>query len=330
MKVAGLGLTYLSLLVLPIQCWSQQAVPGKADTPNPAHTLSTSAENAMQLLQRAEAEILSLTPAVGSTICLQVAQGYGKAGQREKETQLLGQCFRTTLLIQNDTEQRRTTQMKIAAVLAVDSPGTLDTMVGVAEPAVKAMVENIRLQKNIAEKQFDEALMRISNISRLPDFPYATAVKLMLALPPEREADRRAVFIAARENYRQAAEDMPRMEDLPTMIVRYWKHFPPELVSDAIDEVLKREKKQSEGRVSPSLTISTSQGEANFGSGYQYRLFQFLPVLQEVDPGKAKSLLRENSVLQSSPEGLPLGASVAGFDYDRFRKRTRAEILNDI
>jgi hypothetical protein len=197
--------------------------------------------------------------------------------------------------------------MNLARELSSDNPAALDDLIGVAEPRVRGMIESIQLQKDVAANKYDQAMARVSIIARISDFPYDAATKLMLALPPERESDRRAIFMWAMENYRQAADDIPRHEDFATMIVRYWKHFPPELISDAIDEVLKRDKKQSEVIVSPSITIATSKGEGNFSSRYQYRLFQFLPILREIDPGKAKGLLRDNTALSSTLKDFPEG-----------------------
>ncbi|MCU1284885.1 MAG: hypothetical protein JWO13_1235 [Acidobacteriales bacterium] len=305
MKATSLGIACAFFCGTIILAFGQlpDAASGKPTASQKTKSLST-AENrtayAMQLLGRVESKFLALPPATASTICLQVAQGYGKAGQRKKESELLEQCFRTTLLIQDDSEQRSRTQMNIASLMSTYDQSGLDSFVGVAEPSVRGMVERMKLDKDVMAKRFDEALVRINNLLHLPQFPFNMAVKLMLALPPEREQDRRAIFLAASENYRGAAHDAPRIEDFATMIVRYWKHFPPELVIDAIGDVLKRDKKQSEGKIPMSLTIATKAGEANFSSGYQYRLFQFLPILQEIDPGKAKSLLSENPAVESS------------------------------
>jgi hypothetical protein len=310
-----MSFTALALLALQVQCWGQQSsaqsptseATEKPRAPHPSTAPATPKEFAMQLLERADSELLNLSPAVASTICLQLAQGYGKAGERKKEIEMLEECVRTTTLIQDDQDRRANSQMNIALFVSTDYPAALDGMLAVAEPEVRGMIEGIRLQKDVEEKKFDQAMTRISSIARAPSFPYRTATKLMLALPPERESDRRAVFMAAMENYRQAADDMPRLEDFATLIVRYWKHFPPEFISDAIDDILKRDKKRSEGKVAMSLTIATSQGEDNFSSGYQYRLFQFLPILQEIDPGKAKSLLRDNAALEASLKKFPEG-----------------------
>jgi hypothetical protein len=255
----------------------------------------------------AESQISTLSPASGSNICLQVARGFGKAGERQRKVQLLHKCFQSALLIQDDTERRRDTEMQIAQSLTAEDPKALDDLVGVADPEVVGLIEAVRIKKYVEQKKYEEALSRISNLSRAPNFPYFAAVQLMLALPQERDSDRRAVFAAAFENYRHGKNDDPQLEDFGTMIVRYWKHFPPEMVSDAIDSVLARDKEASKEKFSPSLTIATDKGELNFSSGYQYRLFQFLPILQEIDPGKAKSLLRENSGIESTLKKFPAG-----------------------
>ncbi|HEX7959536.1 MAG TPA: hypothetical protein VF493_06435, partial [Terriglobales bacterium] len=63
----------------------------------------------------------------------------------------------------------------------------------------------------------------------------------------------------------------------------------------AIDGMLKQAKESDAG----NLQISSSGGNASFGSYYEYRLFELLPVLRDVDPERAESLARDYQNVQA-------------------------------
>src|SRR4029077_4036184 len=107
------------------------------------------------------------------------------------------------------------------------------------------------------------------------------AAKLMLELPPNRDQDRRTVFAAALSSYRlQDPATDPKLEDFATLTVRFWRHLPPQLVLQGIDEILDHAKKDLKSQNAPSLTIGTALGEAQFSTGYLFRLFELLPVIE--------------------------------------------------
>jgi hypothetical protein len=86
------------------------------------------------------------------------------------------------------------------------------------------------------------------------------------------------------------------MEDLGSMVVRFWRGLPPSVVMEAIDVVLEKSKDADTDLGRVQIGIETRKGGVlNFSSSYEYRLFQVLPVLEELDHERAERLLSENS-----------------------------------
>jgi hypothetical protein len=55
------------------------------------------------------------------------------------------------------------------------------------------------------------------------------------------------------------------------------------------------------------VTFHTRRGNPSFSSAYEYRLFQLLPILKEIDPDRAETLLRDHQHLLATLKELPDG-----------------------
>lgn len=82
--------------------------------------------------------------------------------------------------------------------------------------------------------------------------------------------------------------------DFPELVVEFHDRVPPELVQEAIDSVLSASRKEDEAVDGMRVSMSSAAGAASFNSIYEYRLFQLLPTLQEIDPSRAERILREH------------------------------------
>ena len=105
-------------------------------------------------------------------------------------------------------------------------------------------------------------------------------------------------------------------------MVRFWEKLPPVVILEAADRILDHAKAQAGTGRSP-FNFASSHDSAAFGCVYELRLFQLLPVIQDLDPSRAQQLLRENpktkSVLEQVSEDSPLwrGALVNLLSSDR-------------
>ncbi len=83
--------------------------------------------------------------------------------------------------------------------------------------------------------------------------------------------------------------------------------MPPAVILEAADRILDHARDEAEGGHAP-FNFASSHGSVSFGSIYELRLFQLLPVIQDLDPSKAEQLLRDNpktkGILKRYPQGM--------------------------
>lgn len=103
-------------------------------------------------------------------------------------------------------------------------------------------------------------------------------------------------------------------EDIGSFIERTWDQVPPALALEAVDKVLGAAKSQSNAHFS----VTSEKGSVALNSEYQLRLFQLLPVLEQLDKDRADSLLRDNTELQAQLQEYPQGMQSLNSDQTFF------------
>src|SRR5207247_4664627 len=92
-------------------------------------------------------------------------------------------------------------------------------------------------------------------------------------------------------------------DDFVSMIVRFWQQLPPAMVLGAIRQVLD----EAQSDKSP-ITLLSASADASFNNAYEYRLFEVLPILRELDDAEADKLLetsvQDRTQLQQLPNGV--------------------------
>lgn len=280
----------------------------KSKTPEKLTSLTPEELN-VQMLDVARA-LLARSPApLRAHACYQAAVGYGFV-DHAKELSMLKNCFLETQPLENkDSVLKTDLQYKILDAMYTQDPAAAEALLPSAVARAKINIQTRILQRLVDNKKYDDALALITQFSYSPDFPYRAAAALMVHLPPERDPDRRMVFLAALHSYslEDPATD-PGLEDMATLVIRFWRHLDPKLTMQAIDEILGHAQKYLSNENAPTLTIGTGFGEAQFSSAYQYRLFELIPIIQQVDPAQAESILNDNprlaEVLKNYPQGL--------------------------
>ncbi len=91
-------------------------------------------------------------------------------------------------------------------------------------------------------------------------------------------------------------------DDFGSMIVRFWQHLAPPVVLQAISQVL-------DGAQSNKSAISLGSGSnrVSFNNEYQYRVFEFLPILGEMDSDQADRLPHDSPEAQAQVKDFPNG-----------------------
>ena len=93
------------------------------------------------------------------------------------------------------------------------------------------------------------------------------------------------------------------------------------MVLQGIDLLLSRAAKSDEKTGPVTVQFGGNGGDLNLSAVYDYMLFRFLPMLQELDPGKAKALLRDHdnvaALIKKYPDGMT-SVAPGGSNYQSY------------
>ena len=199
-------------------------------------------------------------------------------------------------------ETKRELQISaLTDLLAVDE-AMAESLLPQSEPTVRQILSMHIISRAANARKFDRALRFLNQFPPGQGFPYGAATELMLLLPPERNAQKQEIFQRAMASDREAYALVIGGDDFVTMIVRFWRHLPPPMVLGAIRQVLD----EAQSDKSP-ITLMSASADASFNSAYEYRLFEVLPILRELDDAEADKLLETSVQARTQLQQLPNG-----------------------
>src|SRR6266849_371062 len=281
----------------------------------------------LKQLQVAQSEAATLQPDMRAFVLWQASRGYEKVDPPQSSS-LLKEALTATQAIKSPEESlkecaepafcgpRHLLQEKILRDMIRQSKQSdlIEQFLETSEPEFRQLLSSQLLERYIEEKDFDRAHDLLNQVADEQGyFPYGDATRLIEALPPEREGDRQAIFSQALDSFPQHQQELyPGWDDLATMVLRFWQDLPAPLVLQAIDQILERAKDADEvhrnsGEQALRVGMSAKKGDAYFDSAYQFRVFQLMPVLEQLDQTRAESLLRESSDVRAALERYPHG-----------------------
>jgi hypothetical protein len=285
-------------------------------------------ERGLRLLRSAQAEAAALQPDMRAFVLIQIADGYKKV-DTSKVDALLKEAFTASLSIdyiapQSDNPERFCQQMEGCGIKpwlqddilsAIRSLTDVQALLLRAEPQVQRQITESLIFRYITKKDFERAKELITSLASQGDYPFGAAMHLMRAMP---SSERVSIFAQALNAYQQQGESTSYgggFEGMPGMVMRFWQDVPTAMAVDAIDQILEKAKDVSAGH-DVRLTFSGDAGTVAISSQYQYRLFQLLPLLRELDKPKAESLVRDNPDLQVLLDRFPEGLQAVQPDYE--------------
>jgi hypothetical protein len=205
-----------------------------------------------------------------------------------------------------NVQMKKTLQRSSLRHLLTIDEVKVDSLLPQAEPDVRSGLMDQMISQATSTKKFDRAL---ELLSRTPSkewfpqmFPFREATQLMLELPPDREKDKQEIFRVAMAADRERRWFTTSGDDLADMIVRFWRHIPPAIVVEAIHQVLDRANFAEEG-----LTLNSASGKMGFSNEHDYRVFELLPILKELDLDEADKLLQSSQQAQLHLKQFPNG-----------------------
>ena len=263
-------------------------------------------------LKQAAVRARGLDPGMRSFTLLLASLGLQKCAPQKVRATLIDAFMASVALSDSDAAKTGLQSSELRELLRLDE-STVVQLMPQSDPEARAEIQGAMVERAVNRRDFARALSLLNQIPSDQDYPYAAATQLILRLPAGHEAEKRAIFVNAMAHDREHSslgiltlDSSPSYfgegDDLSGMVVRFWRHFPPELVRDAIDQILDHSKTDD-----TQIAMKASSGPINFDNVYQYRLFELLPVLRELDPSKAEQLSNDPQVqaqLNKYPNGL--------------------------
>ena len=232
---------------------------------------------------------------------LLASRGLQKCAPQKVRATLIDAFMASVALSDADAAKTVLQSSELRELLRLDE-STVEQLMPQVDPEARAEIQGAMVERAVDRRDFDRALSLLNQIPSDQDYPYAAATQLILRLPAGHETEKRAIFVNAMAHDREHSSLGLWGDDLSGMVVRFWRHFPPELVLDAIDQILDHAKTDN-----TQIGMKASSGPINFDNVYQYRLFELLPVLRELDASKAEQLSNDPQVqaqLNKYPNGL--------------------------
>jgi tetratricopeptide (TPR) repeat protein len=295
-----------------------------------APKLTPGQERGLRLLQTAEAESAGLQPDMHAFVLWRASYAYTKLDPKRAE-KLSRDAFTATQGIEDSSDNDHCAAPGSAGDLkSWIQQRVLYNMVHKNQlheveqllPHATAPVRNeitaelVRYYESKKDLQHAEALL--SQLADSDNYPFGAAADLVTALGAEQSADRMSIFNQALNNFEQhATKTSFGGDDIDSFIDRTWKDVPPGLVLEAIGKVLEAAKEQGS---QSHYSMSSAKGSVVLNSGYDLRLFQLLPILEELDKDKAEALLSEQTEvaeqLKTYPKGMKsLNSENTSFSY---------------
>ena len=269
-----------------------------------------------QWMELAEAQAKGLDGGMRAYAELQIAKSL-PASEKAHALELLEDALTATRAMEEDQgergaqQTRDNLQRRILEAMVPLAPERADELLTTLEPRGREFVLRSLLAYYRKTKQSDHAMEMVYRISAEREFPYNAGAEMMRELPKEKRGDLQQMFTTALESYKNHKHEGITFGtgDFPSMIVEFQPQLSPDLVKQAIAEVLRQAQDPEQGNNEPqNIQVASAQGSVAMSSMYDYRLFQLMPALRAVDPDEAERLLKKNREVAGMLEKYPNGA----------------------
>ena len=268
-----------------------------------------------QMLETAEASANGMEGGMRAYALLQVANAYVTT-DKKKALELLNNALSASKAIEDEQTRNRLQEQILTAMVPL-KPDKADELLDQVEPSARGRVLNSLLSYYQKNNDLDRAIQVIYRIAAEQEVPYDAVNKIIATLPEERAGDRAQLFSTALTSFKNHPPQQGRRTfavgggDFSSLILTSWKMMPRETVLDAIHAVLEQTKQQaqnSSGGPQPmAISMMSGSGGVQFNSMYEFRLFQLLPVLKQLDASEAEKLVKESQAVQGMLDKYPDG-----------------------
>ena len=241
-----------------------------------------------------------------------VAEARG-AMDKDKAATLLVAAFEQTKALPM-AEERVILQAGIIRKLVNYSPSRAEELWMFADPEVQESSTTFLVLRRLNDRDFGGAVDFALRAPAEKQFPYGTLLMLMDRLPPEMDAERQQIVMKSLLYLRAHPPKMQPIAapDMARVLQQYWRQLPRALVLEAIDLLLLQSRQATDKGYASTVILRTEKKALSFTSGHELRAFQLLPILTELDPARAQSLLDSTPGIQAYVREFPRGIAMPG------------------
>lgn len=259
-------LRYNTLVVPLLFCaiWSNAALAADLDE-----------AQARQMLAAARDEAKSASAVVRAKVWLELAKQLSADGKKTEEGSLLGDAFLATLEIPpQHYNYYWVVQAEILRTIMKDlGPQQIETLLPQLDANMRGIAIDLLVNRHIDDQNWDRALETVKRAPKNHWFPFAPALRLMGKLPPQRVADRVAIFEL---EYFVCDGKRAAVSGLSVTIEQFWRDLPRDQVVEAIPKILKEAMRTE---LFPAMRPNKAYDDSKS---------KLLPILKELDAAKAE------------------------------------------
>lgn len=296
----------MCFLVLAASATTQTPCPENTQRPQSAKRLpdksSQSQKTQSGILEIAEQDANRLQGPMRAWGLWQVARLY-QTSNKKKALQLLNAALAETAMMKDvpppkmqETIMRSTSggpakstrawlQEQVARAIITIDPGREGELLQGLDPANRGAILQALLSYYESHKLIDRAIEQFNLIATEDEAPYLAATRIMANMKPEQSGELAAIFSICLSSYTaHAPHEFQPADPFPKLVIQYWQKVPKQLARDAVDEILQQ---AQDDKVNKGFSMSFGDSGQSAGSLLEYRLVQFMPMLQEFEPSRA-------------------------------------------
>ncbi len=329
---AGRWLTWVTAVLTPTCCAGQSTQAAKGGTPDTAaqakqtsaQKLTPQQEQGLRLLKAAEAEAAGLGADMRAFVLWRASYAYATVDPKKAES-VSKESFTASEAIDVPSDRDQCgpiggagdikswiQERVLSEMVRKEKIAEVEELLPQATEPVRNHITRDLVKHYVERKDLGRAEALLAQLADSDEYPFDAAETLLVAMGPDQSAGRMRVFGQALSNFEQhGSKNTIGQNDFGDFIEHVWKYVPSAVVLEAINKALEEAKsKESHSHYS----MASAKGVIALKSPYEFRLFQLLPVLEELDKDKAESLLRDDAELQAQLKKYPEGMASLNSD----------------
>jgi len=241
--------------------------------------------------------------------------GIYRTSNKKKAVDLLQQAYESLRTLQLDSPNKGLNQtvtqqlrQQVVSQFASFAPEKMDELLDQMDPTTRKAALTFLLPFYEKNKNVDRPVAVLLQLGVESEMPYEIVNSVVEKLGPAHPEQIRELFLASLSSYQNHEHlEVSPSTDFARLISDAYGKVPNESIETAIDEVLSQAKKADEKNSNVSISMGFEKGAVEFKSSYDMQLFAVLPTLEQVDPEKAKRLLKENEDVNTFASKYPDG-----------------------